>query len=224
LESALRIVLEGKKPFDAELVTPGVAMDMSEDFQAKAAAAGSSSPTLLYATLPPKRKSKGKGKAKAKSISVAPLGGLDNAIIILDSAPPPVPSNPGPPLWLTPPRQNPKALLGLLPLVNKVPLRAPAHLPHKATEVPAAKQFRSFAEVAKGCPTAPGNRQNPIVISSPSPMEAQKIQPSLIPYHHLPILEFGVFNILNISKPCRVKHLALLVGPGLRTNTKNTQS
>jgi hypothetical protein len=39
LESVLRIVLEGEKPFNAELVTPGVAMDMSEDFQAKVAAA-----------------------------------------------------------------------------------------------------------------------------------------------------------------------------------------
>jgi hypothetical protein len=46
-------------------------------------------------------------------MSVASLGGPDNAIIIPDSAPPPVPTNPGPPLWLTPLRLNPKAPPGL---------------------------------------------------------------------------------------------------------------
>jgi hypothetical protein len=55
-------------------------------------------------------------------------------------------------------------------------------------------------------------------------LDLDKVQPSLIPYHHLPILELGVFNVLNVSKPCHIKHLALLVGPGLRTNTKNMQS
>jgi hypothetical protein len=50
LESALKIMLEGKKPFDAELITPGMAMDTSEDFQAKVAAALNSSPALSYAT------------------------------------------------------------------------------------------------------------------------------------------------------------------------------
>jgi hypothetical protein len=129
LETALKIVLEGEKPFDAKLITPGVAMDMSEDFQAKAAAALNSSPALSYATLPPKRKSKGKGKVKSKSVSVALLGGPDNAIIIPDSAPMPVPSNPGPPLRLTPPRFNPKALPGLLPPVNKAPIKALAYPP-----------------------------------------------------------------------------------------------
>jgi hypothetical protein len=164
-----------KKKKDAKLVTPGMAMDTSEDFQAKVAAVASSSPVLSYATLPPKRKSKGKGKAKAKSVSVAPLGCPDNAIIIPDSAPPPIPSNPGPPLWLTPSRSNPKAPLGLPPPVNKVPLKAPVHSPRKAADVPAAKQFKSFVEVANSHPTAPGNRLNPIVIPSPSPAEAQKI-------------------------------------------------
>jgi hypothetical protein len=51
-----------------------------------------------------------------------------------------------------------------------------------------------------------------------------KVQPSLISYHHLPILELGVCNILKVSKLCRVKHLALLVSLGLRTSTMNTQS
>jgi hypothetical protein len=168
LETALKIVLEGEKPFNAELITPGVAMDMSEDFQVKVAAALNSSPALSYATLPPKRKSKGKGKAKSKSVSVPPLGGPDNAIIIPDTAPLPVPSNPGPPLWLTPPRLNPKAPPGLLPPVNKVP----AHPPHKIAENPAARQFKSFAEAAKSCTANTGTRMNPLVIPSPSPVEA----------------------------------------------------
>jgi hypothetical protein len=102
LESVLKIVLEGEEPFDAELITPGMAMDTSEDFQARAVAALNSSPALSYTTLPPKRKSKGKGKAKPKSMSVASPGGPDNAIIIPDSAPLPVPTNLGPPLRLTP--------------------------------------------------------------------------------------------------------------------------
>jgi hypothetical protein len=81
LGTTLKIVLEGNKPFNAELVTPGMAMamDMSEDFQSKVVAALGSSPALLYTTLPPKKKSKGKGKAKAKSASVAPPGGLDKS-------------------------------------------------------------------------------------------------------------------------------------------------
>jgi hypothetical protein len=29
------------------------------------------------------------------------------------------------------------------------------------------------------------------------PLTSGSIQPSLIPYHHLPILEFGVFNVLK---------------------------
>jgi hypothetical protein len=131
LETVLKIVLEGEKPFDAELITPGVAMDTSEDFQAQVAAALNSFPALLYATLPPKRKSKGKGKAKPKRVSVALLGGPDNAIIIPDSAPLPVPSNPGPPLQLTPLRLNLKAPPGLPPPVNKAPIKAPVHPPPK---------------------------------------------------------------------------------------------
>jgi hypothetical protein len=52
----------------------------------------------------------------------------------------------------------------------------------------------------------------------------QHTQPSLIPYHHLPILEIGAFNVSDVSKPCRDKYLALLSGPGLRTNMTNTRS
>jgi hypothetical protein len=175
LESALKIVLEGEKPFDAELITLGIAMDISEDFQAKAAAALNSSPALSYATLPPKRKSKGKGKAKPKSMLVAFPGGPDNAIIITDSAPPPVPTNPGPPLWLTPSRLNPKAPPGLPPPVNKAPIKALAYPPKKAAENPAAKQFKTFVKVAKSHAANTGTRTNPLIVSSPSPVEAQQI-------------------------------------------------
>jgi hypothetical protein len=51
-----------------------------------------------------------------------------------------------------------------------------------------------------------------------------RTQPSLIPYYHLPIGECGVLNVLNVPKPCCIKHLVLLVGPGLRTNMTNMRS
>jgi hypothetical protein len=114
LETALKIVIEGDKPFDTELTTPGMAIDTSEDFQAKAAAIGSS-PALSYAT-PLKRKGKGKAKAKAyMSMPAAPLGGPNNMIVIPDTPPSPVPANLGPPLRLSPPRFNLRAPPGLPP-------------------------------------------------------------------------------------------------------------
>jgi hypothetical protein len=175
LGTALKIVMEGDKPFNMQLITPGVAMDTSEDFQTKAAAVISSSPALSYATIPPKRKTKGKGKAKANGTLAAPLGAPDNAIVILDSAPPAVPTNAGPPLCLTPLRANQKVSPGLPPPINKVPLKAPAHPPCKAVETPTAKQFKSFAEAAKSPTVTTGTRLNPINIPSPSPAKAQKI-------------------------------------------------
>jgi hypothetical protein len=99
-----------------------MAMDISEDFQTKAGGAGNSLPALSYATLSQKKKNKGKGKAKA-SLPMIPSKDLGNAIVIPDSPPPPIPSNAGISLRLTPPRANPKVPLGLPPPVNKlVPL------------------------------------------------------------------------------------------------------
>jgi hypothetical protein len=129
LGTALKIMMEGKQLFDTELTTPSVAMDTSEDFQARVAAV-SSSPALSYATLP-KRKGKGKAKTKAKPpVLIAPSGGPNNAIVIPDTPLSPIPANLGPPLRLSSPRLNPKALPGLPPLVNAVaPIKVPAHPP-----------------------------------------------------------------------------------------------